>query len=280
MKFGNYLLIIVTFLGVSLTGCGSKATESAPTTAATAAPTSTIAELSSAESTSAPAATVQPTSAATSAAPTSAPAQAEVKVQALSNLNLRAGPGTNYAIVGQLPANAEMVVVGRNKDGSWLQVQTETGTVAWLTGDAALVKVDQALVAKLPTVEAPPPAYDAGNPLVNRVLNEIPLVVDHGGRFTCASHGGLNYLLPDVREGNVIGPYAGDFVYNGNNVLFKLSGGALVLIRENPVARFEGGAESLSFDKAMQLFEAGEITWTGDFGQTGRGIPGCDPKTP
>ena len=136
------------------------------------------------------------------------------------------------------------------------------------------------MVTGLPVVESPPPPYNASNPQVNRVLNQIPLVVHHGGTYTCASHGGLNYLLPDVREGNVIGPYAGDFVYEGNNVLFKVSGGSLVLIRENPVARFEGGAESLPFDKAMQLFESGQIVWNGDFGQTGRGIPGCDPKTP
>lgn len=276
MKLRHYFLIIVTLIGFNLAAC-SPATEEVPP--APAAPTSTIAELGNAESTpAATAAAAQPT--ATSPGATLAAVQAEVKAQALSNLNLRAGPGTNYAIVGQLPANAEIVVVGRTENGSWLQVQTEAGAEAWLTGDPALVKVDQAVAASLPLVDAPPPAYNASHPLVNRVLNEIPLVVHHGGTFTCASHGGLNYLLPEVREGNVIGPYAGDFVYEGNNVLFKLAGGAPVLIRENPIARFEGGAESLPFDQAMKLFESDQISWTGDFGQSGRGVPGCDPKTP
>jgi hypothetical protein len=274
MKLTHYFLIIVILMGFSLAACSPAAEESPP---APSAPTSTIAELSSAEATPEPTTATQPTA---TTGQSEEPAQVEVKAQALSNLNLRAGPGTNYAIVGQLPANAEAVALGRNENGSWLQVRTEAGATAWLTGDPALVKVDQAVAANLPVVEAPPPAYNASHPLVNRVLNEIPLVVHHGGRFTCASHGGLNYLLPEVREGNVIGPYAGDFVYDGNNVLFKLSGGALVLIRENPIARFEGGAEFLPFDQAMKLFESDQISWTGDFGQTGRGVPGCDPKAP
>lgn len=279
MKLRHYLMVIVTLMGFNLAACSPVTEEALP---APVAPTSTIAELGNAESTPEPAAAAaQPTATSPGPTPEAVEAvQAEVKAQALSNLNLRAGPGTNYAIVGQLPANTEIVVIGRNENGSWLQVQTEAGAEAWLTGDPALVKVDQALAANLPLVEAPPPAYNASHPLVNRVLNEIPLVVHHGGRFTCASHGGLNYLLPEVREGNVIGPYAGDFVYDGNNVLFKLSGGVLVLIRENPIARFEGGAEFLPFDQAMKLFESDQISWTGDFGQSGRGVPGCDPKAP
>lgn len=280
MKIRNYLVIILILTLLSLTACSSNTEETPP---APSAPTSTIAQLESTASTPEPTSAAQPTATAgstTAPAPTTAVQKAEVKAQALTNLNLRGGPGTNYSIVGQLPANNDITVIGRNEDGDWLQATTAADQEVWLSSDPALVKVDQALVTGLPVVESPPPPYNASNPQVNRVLNQIPLVVHHGGTYTCASHGGLNYLLPDVREGNVIGPYAGDFVYEGNNVLFKVSGGSLVLIRENPVARFEGGAESLPFDKAMQLFESGQIVWNGDFGQTGRGIPGCDPKTP
>jgi hypothetical protein len=102
-------------------------------------------------------------------------------------------------------------------------------------------------------------------------------VLHNQGGFTCVSHNGLNNLDP-LLEGNVIGPHAGDFVYKGNNVLFRYKNGFLQLIRENPVARFEGGVESLPFDKAMQLFQNEEINWTGELGQNpGRGVTGCDP---
>ncbi len=206
----------------------------------------------------------------------------EVKAQALTNLNLRAGPGTNYSIVGKLPAGSEITVIGRDKDGSWLHVKTDEGSEVWLTADPTLVEVDEKLVAALPVVEAPPPPYDASNPAVNKILNEIPLIVYHANQqATCASHGGLLHLLPEVQDGNVIGPHSGDFVYKGNNVLFRLSGGTPELIWESDVARFEGGAKSLSFEKAMKLFESGEISWNGHLGDwPGRGVTGCDPHTP
>lgn len=213
---------------------------------------------------------------ATTAAETS-PA-AEIKAEALSNVNLRSGPGANYAIVGSVPANSEVTVIGRTEDGQWLRVKSDAAEQVWVTADAALVKIDSSSLNSLPVVEAPPLAYDINNPKVNDVLNKIPLVLHNAQSFACASHGGLNNPIIPLQEGNVLGPHAGDFVMGQDNVLFKYSGGSLVLIRENPVARFEGGAETLPFDKAMQLFQNGEIVWTGTFGQSpGRGVTGCDP---
>ena len=198
-----------------------------------------------------------------------------IKAQTQADLNLREGPGTNYAIVGNVPANTEVSVVGRNADGSWLLVETETGT-AWMSGQSDLVSIDSTAVAGLSVVNAPPPAYDANNVNVARVLSKIPLVVYHDGSHTCASHGGLNNLT-NLANGNIIGPHSGDFVYGQDNVLFEYSNGSLQLIRENPIARFEGGEKYLSFDKAMQLFANSEIVWTGSIGDwPARGVTGCD----
>lgn len=277
MKFHRYL-IFVLFIFYSTAACTpvvqETETSEPPTEAsveeATAAPTSEPAET--------PATTEEE-----AAEPVDTPAPAAeqaVWVQALTNLNLRNGPGINYGMAGSLAESAELVVVGRNEDSSWLYVETEDGEEVWLTGDPALVSFDQTLVTSLPVVDAPPPAYNASNPMVDKVLNQIPLVVHHDRNITCASHSGLNKLLPEVKEGHVMGPHAGDFVYENNNVLFKISSGSIVLIRENPVARFEGGAESLPLDQALQLFESGDILWTGDFGQPGRGVLGCDLSTP
>ena len=198
----------------------------------------------------------------------------------LTYVNLREGPGVGYSIVGAIPQGTKVKVVGRNKDGSWLSVETGDGQQAWMTGLADYVEVNQKALARVPVVEAPLLTYDAGSPVVNRVLNEIPLVVYHPDHFTCASHGGLNYLLPEVAEGNVIGPHAGDFAYvdQGGNVLFKFTGGTFVLIRDNPIARFEGDKESLPLPEALRMFADGEVVWTGEPGRwPGRGVPGCDP---
>jgi hypothetical protein len=180
--------------------------------------------------------------------------------------------------VGSLPANETVPVVGRNEDGTWFVVETDSGP-AWLSGDPALVQLEGGAVDGLPVVEAPPLPYDPNNPQVAELLNQIPLVIHNERSFTCASHAGINNLDP-LAEGNVIGPHAGDFVYNGNNVLFKYSGGSLQLIRESPVAGFEDGSKTLPFSQAVQLFESGDIVWTGELGQDpARGVTGCDPAT-
>lgn len=219
-----------------------------------------------------------PTPATVSVEASPATGTTEIKAGVLSNVNLRSGPGINYAVVGSVPADSEVTVIGRTEDGQWLRVKSDAAEQVWVTADAALIKIEQALLNSLPVVEAPALPYDVNNPKVNDVLSKIPLVLHNAQSFTCASHGGLNNPIISLQEGNVIGPHAGDFVMGQDNVLFKYTGGSLVLIRENPVARFEGGAETLPFDKAMQLFQNGAIVWTGTFGQSpGRGVTGCDP---
>ena len=201
------------------------------------------------------------------------------QARALVDLNLRAGPGVAYPVQGGLKKDDQVTVVGRNKDGSWLLVETKDGKKLWVSGGSEFVQVDKGAVDKLPVVEAAASAYSSNNPKVNQVLSEIPLLVNHPGSFTCASHGGLNRLLPEVVEGNIIGPNSGDFAYPGKGgaVLFKYTGGTFVLVRDNPIARFEGDKESLPLDQALQMFEKGEVVWTGSIGDwPGRGVDGCD----
>jgi hypothetical protein len=199
------------------------------------------------------------------------------KARTLVSVNLREGPGINYPTVGGAPAGIELKVVGRNQDGSWLMVETKSGK-AWVTGGSEYVEIDEKALARVPVVEAPPLAYNVNNVQVNQVLNQIPLVVHHPDRVTCASHAGLNNLMPSVADGNVIGPHAGDFVLVGKeNVLLEYSKGTFQLIRDNPIARFDNGEKYLPLTTAMQMFEKGEIVWTGSFGAwPARGVPGCD----
>lgn len=203
---------------------------------------------------------------------------ASARARTLTSVNLREGPGVHYRVVGGLPAESEVTVVGRNQDGSWLVVKTESGK-AWMTGASDFVEIDATALSKLPVVETSPPSYDASNVNVDRVLNQIPLVIYHRDHFTCVSHGGLNNLLMSPEDGNVIGPHSGDFalVGKGGNVLFEYANGTFRLIRDNPIARFDNGEKYLSLEKALKMFEDGEIVWTGRFGDwPGRGVTGCD----
>ncbi|MDM8518885.1 SH3 domain-containing protein [Anaerolineales bacterium HSG6] len=218
------------------------------------------------------------------AEPTEPAKATSVTGKTLTNLNVRKGPGTNYGVIETLNENSDFMVIGRLEDGTWLQIQTSSDK-AWITANDQFVEVDQAAVAQLPVIDpptAPPVSYDASNPEIHKMLNEIPMVVHHNQRYTCASHAGLSNLLSEVASGNVVGPHAGDFVYqNGKGVLFKYTGNGFQLIMENPIARFDGDAEFLPFDEAMNLVANGEIVWTGHLGQApGRGVPGCDLLVP
>jgi uncharacterized protein YgiM (DUF1202 family) len=72
-------------------------------------------------------------------------------------LNVRAGPGTEYPVVGHLAAGELVEIVGRNADGTWWQIRHPRGQNGWVSG--ALVEAQGALndvpvIAKVPT---PPP---------------------------------------------------------------------------------------------------------------------------
>ncbi|MCS6835730.1 MAG: hypothetical protein NZ750_06915 [Anaerolineae bacterium] len=70
-------------------------------------------------------------------------------------VNLRRGPGTNFAEVGVLPDKASLVADGRSADSQWVRVRGGFGT-AWVA--ARLVRLDGQIGA-LPVAEAGP-SYD------------------------------------------------------------------------------------------------------------------------
>ncbi len=77
--------------------------------------------------------------AATPAAPTaSAPGQPSLTV-AVDLLNVRAGPGTNYAVVGQLALGATAPVRGKSADGQWWQISFPAAPdgVGWVFAELA-----------------------------------------------------------------------------------------------------------------------------------------------
>ena len=48
-----------------------------------------------------------------------------------NNLTMRAGPGTDYDKIGQVPASTGVTALGTNEDGSWVVVNYN-GTYGWL----------------------------------------------------------------------------------------------------------------------------------------------------
>ncbi|MBE7553877.1 MAG: FHA domain-containing protein [Anaerolineales bacterium] len=90
--------------------------------------------------------------------PTPVPPPTEVAqpgLQAVADVNVRGGPGTNYPILGLLRAGQVAPVVGRSADGGWWQIlfPPNTGGTGWVAGN--FVQTNAAAGA-VPVVAAPP----------------------------------------------------------------------------------------------------------------------------
>jgi hypothetical protein len=81
--------------------------------------------------------------------------------------NLRAGPGTDYPIVGSADAGSVLDIVGQNADGTWLILANGSWIAAFLVNNAP---------QDLPVVE--PPAAPAPTPAATEILTPtvIPTV--------------------------------------------------------------------------------------------------------
>ncbi len=87
-----------------------------------------------------PTATLEPAATNTLPPPTSTPVPPTATelpvitgvVDAQQTINVRAGPSTENAVVTTLEPGTEVRVLGRNSDGSWINIQLEDGTEGWV----------------------------------------------------------------------------------------------------------------------------------------------------
>jgi lipoprotein-anchoring transpeptidase ErfK/SrfK len=104
--------------------------------------------------------TAKTTSTPTPTRATETPSISGATVRVFNDIsNLRAGPGTNYAISQKVTYGEQLVVIGRLADNSWLYVKTSDGQVGWIkTTLVELVGVNGG-VTEFP-VQTPPPSPD------------------------------------------------------------------------------------------------------------------------
>ncbi|NOX63554.1 MAG: SH3 domain-containing protein [Chloroflexi bacterium] len=93
-----------------------------------------------------PTPTVTPTPEAT---PTPTPLPYAVAI-ATGTTNLRAGPGTVYNRVGQLKAGEQLKIIGKNKEGTWWQLEGKDGKPVWIIANRVTTQgpVNEVTVAK------------------------------------------------------------------------------------------------------------------------------------
>ncbi len=196
-----FTLIAFALVVVALSGCGASPTAT-PTPKPTAVPSPTPLPPTR---TPVPPTPVPPTP----VPPTATPVPPIATTKQL--VNVRQGPGTNFTIAGQMPANTKAVVLGKNEDGKWLQIAyPDAAHPAWVA--SAFVTVTGSL-DPLPVVAVAPPATATpGGPTATRVAAATPTLA------VPPASGSLVFVSFDVGQNSwilnnlVINPrsYAGD----------------------------------------------------------------------
>lgn len=106
--------------------------------------------------------------------PQEAAAQPELEAQLVApgTVNLRSGPGTNFAVIGALSANTPVRIIGRNADSSWWQVEITPGSTGWVASSVVSASHAEAVPlveagnapAAAPAAAAPQPVADTAPP--------------------------------------------------------------------------------------------------------------------
>ena len=151
MKMRHVLyLVALMALVVALAACGS-----APTPTPTPKPT--VAASPTAEPTKAPPTPTPIPPTPVPPTPTPVPPQATTK----QDVNVRQGPGTQFANAGKMPKNTSSIILGKNEDASWFQIAfPDAAHPAWVA--SAFVTVT-GTVTTLPVVAvAPSPTATKG----------------------------------------------------------------------------------------------------------------------
>lgn len=78
-----------------------------------------------------------------------------VAIVAIETLNMRSGPGVSYPRVGVVSEGDQLTITGRDRTCSWIQFQTPTGVMAWVSSGAQFVRINGEC-ADVSVVQPPP----------------------------------------------------------------------------------------------------------------------------
>jgi len=127
--------------------------------------------------------TPEPTAALPTATPEPPPAPQPAACSPAGVINdlarLRSGPGTNYAALTMMPANAQVQVTARNPAGDWYQI-VFNGETGWVFGGL----VNLICAEDLPVVDVPPPTTGPAQPPAPPPAQPQPLAGDKVLYFT------------------------------------------------------------------------------------------------
>jgi len=221
MKMRNTLfLVALMLLALVVSACGTAAT---PTPKPTAPVPPTVPPTATLPPTPTP---IPPTPVPPTATPI--PPQATTTQQ----VNLRQGPGTDFAIAGKMPKGTSAVILGKNEDAKWFQIAfPDAAHPAWV---ASAFVTTTGTIDQLPVVAVAPPATATpGGPAPTKAAaTAAPPASPPKGtlRFMTFDDGQKSYVLynlvinPRGYSGDrLMGPKLADLRLSTNSAPFSLS---------------------------------------------------------
>lgn len=131
-----------------------------PADTSTLVPTLTSASIDTPTKTTTPTPSSTPTHTATATPPsTLTPTPISEAIVVAKELNLRAGPGTNYALIGVLNQGDAMDIQGRLSSNEWLQVvPSKLDTLGWVNTAPEFIKISTDLNTIATVIPPTPPS--------------------------------------------------------------------------------------------------------------------------
>lgn len=113
-----------------------------------------------------------------------------MSIQPASDLNVRRGPSTDYAVIGGLVSGDEVLATGRNEDATWLQITQDNGDfTGWVFTQLVEVEDDplQLPVVGADDAQSPMQAFYFSTGISDAICNDMPnsglLIQTPGGEF-------------------------------------------------------------------------------------------------
>ncbi len=145
----------------------------------------------------------RPPSATPSATPTETPSAtptpADPYITTTRAMNIRGGPGTNYAVIGSAASGQRFDISGKNASGDWWRIDYG-GQDAWIY--APMVDASNAAtIAVVPTPVPPPPPTPTPAPDVGETIDKQALFLIHRDRTSPALQEEWNALTQEDKYG-------------------------------------------------------------------------------
>ena len=134
--------------------------------------------------------------------PTAPPSATATPEGSLANvqsatLNVRAGPGTGHAVVAIVKQDDRLPVIGRNADGSWLEVTLPDGRSGWIAASLAQLNVPADKVAVAKIIPTPPPTPTSASTAAKSAISKRDLEVSFINPHYDCMQGELSYTGDD-----------------------------------------------------------------------------------